>query len=139
MADTSRPEDPFSGIEEIYHQALKRPEEERPAFLTRACAGDDALRREVEELLSLDKKAGNLMESPALDVAAQALAWKTESARKIDFLGRTILHYKVLEKIGEGGMGMVYRALDTHLQRPIAIKILPPETVADRERRRRFV
>src|SRR5947207_4652723 len=53
--------------------------------------------------------------------------------------GRTIAHYEVLEKAGEGGMGVVYRARDTHLDRFIALKLLPPEKVADPERKRRFV
>jgi serine/threonine protein kinase len=139
MADTSRPEDRFSRIDPIYHQALERPEEERRAYLAQACADDDALRREVEELLSFDNKAGSFIEFPALDLAAQALARKAEQGKKIDLVGQTMLHYRVLEKIGEGGMGIVCRALDTHLQRPVAIKVLPPEIVADRERRLRFV
>ena len=54
-------------------------------------------------------------------------------------VGRTIAHYCILEKLGEGGMGVVYKARDTHLDRFIAIKVLPPERVADPERRRRFV
>ncbi len=52
--------------------------------------------------------------------------------------GQTIAHYQLLEKIGEGGMGLVYRALDTKLHRHAAIKILPPELTADPERRLRF-
>jgi serine/threonine protein kinase len=54
-------------------------------------------------------------------------------------VGQALLHYKIIEKIGEGGMGAVYRAHDTHLDRPVAIKILPPDKVTDPERKQRFV
>ena len=54
-------------------------------------------------------------------------------------IGKTLSHYEILEKIGQGGMGEVYRAKDTNLGREVAIKVLPPELVSDTERRRRFV
>src|SRR6266851_1679241 len=53
--------------------------------------------------------------------------------------GKTIGHYKILEQLGAGGMGIVYRARDTHLDRFVAIKVLPPDKVTDAERKRRFV
>src|SRR3954453_3479188 len=54
-------------------------------------------------------------------------------------IGRTIQHYHIVETLGRGGMGIVYKARDTHLDRFVAIKVLPPEKVADPERKRRFV
>ncbi len=56
-----------------------------------------------------------------------------------ELTGRTLLPYHIIEKIGQGGMGVVYRAEDTHLRRPVAIKVLPPDKMLDQERKRRFI
>jgi len=58
---------------------------------------------------------------------------------EILMIGKTLGHYQIVEKIGAGGMGVGYKALDTHLDRFVAIKMLPAEKVADPERKRRFV
>ncbi len=57
----------------------------------------------------------------------------------LELVGQALLHYRISERIGEGGMGAVYKAIDTHLDRPVAIKLLPPDKVADPERKQRFV
>src|ERR1700756_3998878 len=54
-------------------------------------------------------------------------------------IGQLLGHYRIDSKLGEGSMGVVYRAFDTHLDRPVAIKVLPAETVANPDRKRRFV
>ncbi|MEJ2006994.1 MAG: hypothetical protein P8Z30_02375, partial [Acidobacteriota bacterium] len=66
--------DRWQEIERLYHSALEMDKSVRPAFLAKACAGDEALRREVESLLAHEDQAGSFLKTPAIDVAAEALA-----------------------------------------------------------------
>jgi eukaryotic-like serine/threonine-protein kinase len=128
-------------IEKLYHAALEFEGGGRGAFLAQACGGDSDLRREVETLLASGAAAGSFIESPALEVAAQALADNPSVlALNKDSLksGATVAHYQILEKIGAGGMGEVYRARDTKLNRDVALKILPQRFGDDPERLSRF-
>src|SRR5439155_2334142 len=109
-------------VEQIYDSVLEHSPEERAAFLVKACAGDEALRKEVESLLACNDEAEAFIESPAIEEAAKALAEDSEHSTSL--VGCTLLHYSLLERIGEGGMGVIYRAHDNHLNRDIAIKVL---------------
>src|SRR2546426_216695 len=123
-------------LEQIYNSVLECNPEERNAFLGNACAGDEALRKEVESLLACNDEAEAFIESPAMEAAARALAEHSEP--RTNLVGRTLLHYSLLERIGEGGMGVVYRAHDNHLNREVAIKVLPDIFAQDPQRLARF-
>jgi Tol biopolymer transport system component/predicted Ser/Thr protein kinase len=125
-------------IERLYHLAREREAGEREELLAEACGGDEVLRREVESLLARPPEGHDFLEAPALEVAAQALAKDELSAPPTDLVGRTIAHYQVLEKVGEGGMGVVYKARDINLRRFVALKALATGNFADADRKRRF-
>jgi eukaryotic-like serine/threonine-protein kinase len=124
----------WAQIEKVYHAALERAAEERAAYLAQACGSDAELRREVESLLQQDGRTGDLLEVPALEMAARAMAGEGT----MSLLGKQLGTYEIVSQIGAGGMGEVYRARDTKLGREVAIKVLPPEFVKDTERLSRF-
>jgi len=115
-------------VAQLHRAALEHGASERTAFLQEACAGDEGLRREVESLLAYEKQAEAFMESPALEIAAKKIA--QDQTRSL--LGQRLGSYQVLSLLGAGGMGEVYQAHDTKLQRDVAIKVVPKAFVDDR-------
>lgn len=128
-------------VDSILESVLDRPPEERNAFLVDACAGDEALEREVHSLLTSDAMADSFLENPAITVVARAMARQhTESAEESaeSLICGAISHYRIVEKLGAGGMGIVYKAEDTRLRRCVALKFLAGQFARDPKALNRF-
>src|SRR4030095_722991 len=97
-------------VEDLCHAALARPAEERAVFLASACAGDEALQREVESLLAQESRAAGFMTTPAPARPASALVHA-----KATLVGQRFGSYSIRSLLGVGGMGEVYRAHDDTL------------------------
>jgi len=121
-------------IDQLFHAALEHESGERAAFLTAACAGDDALCEEVQALLDSHEQSQDFIEESAGDLAASLLVGGDLKLKK----GQKVGPYRVLSMIAEGGMGQVYLARDVRLGRRVALKLLPAEFTLDAERVRRF-
>ena len=135
--------DRWEQIERLYHAALEREPDEREAFLVEACAGDEALRGEVAGLLACDIPSDSFIQSPAIEIAARALAAEplieaSSNPTRSLIAGSQIGAYQLLDPLGRGGMGEVHLALDTRLGRKVAIKLLPAAFTTDTDRVRRF-
>lgn len=120
-------------MKELFASARAMPVSDRQAYLAAACAGDEVLRQEVESLLASDQRAKSFLESPAV-VRGDGTPHPAQSMIE----GRRLGAYQVQALLGAGGMGEVYRARDTRLQRNVALKLLPHAFTSDPERLSRF-
>ena len=131
-------------VKSLFGAALERPAKAREAFLQAACGEDDGVRREVESLLAAGREAGEFLSAPARlaedgPPTAVSLGRSREDATSPHLaIGSRLGPYELVSFLGAGGMGEVYKACDTRLDRIVAIKVLPGDFAADPVRARRF-
>jgi eukaryotic-like serine/threonine-protein kinase len=119
---------------DLFHAAVALAPSERAAYLQKVCGADVSLHKTVESLIEYHEQTGNFIDSPAYQAAAQLLTDSENFAA-----GQMIAHYQILSVLGEGGMGKVYLAEDTKLERKVALKVLPSLTASDPAARQRFL
>src|SRR4030095_6419728 len=116
-------------VKEIVEALLELPPAERVASIQKMCGGDASLRAEVESLFAAIEGAGNFIEQPAppsLPLSAAVLAgWIPDLGQRALEPGNVLGPYTILEFVGAGGMGEVYRARDANLNRDVALKVRP--------------
>jgi eukaryotic-like serine/threonine-protein kinase len=116
-------------VKRVLEGALACEGADRQVFVAEACGTDAALRAQVDNLLAASDRAGTFLETPAVVLL---------DAGREDLSGRSVDSYHLVSRLGAGGMGEVYLAHDTKLDRPVALKFLSSEFAADRTRLRRF-
>jgi serine/threonine protein kinase len=124
---TFRPEE-WARVKEVFEAALLLAPSERSSFIASACGGDDALRRQIEELIASHEQAKSFLERPP---ALGALL-------PPNLEGHQLGPYLLQSRIAAGGMGEVYKGRDTRLDRTVAIKVRPLHLANDPEARERF-
>ncbi len=119
-------------ISEVFHAASELDISQRAAFLDRECRSDEVLRREVESLLAAEADAGDFITEPAVG----SFLSDEPDARAMP--GEMIGRFRIVKRIGSGGMGEVYHAVDTSLDRDVALKTLPVSFESDPAFKKRF-
>jgi eukaryotic-like serine/threonine-protein kinase len=128
-----RPEH-WQQLKGLFHQALELAPGERTAFLDQACAEDESLRQEIDALLASHESAAPFLDQPAYETAAELIAPDDAELNP----GAKVGPYTVSKKLGQGGMGVVYLAIDSRLGRRVAMKALAPRYTGNSDYRARL-
>jgi serine/threonine protein kinase len=122
-------------LNELFHEALELKPEERGDFMARVRDSNPELVAAVESLIAAHERPDGLIDSPVYEADAELIA----KAQPALVVGQIVGHYEIIAPLGKGGMGEVYLASDTKLERKVALKLLPVEFTGNKDRLRRFI